>query len=398
MGEYEYGQPIPEKYRNRLFEWEGGGYDGCFWQMNQGIVDENGHWNPIFSTGRRGIDQDYWYERKINALKEELGYDRRNVEVQHEEREHKAEEEVFGKKWYELGASCSKDPRVEKILEGEDRRYAEFVRRREEYKTEMMHRLDYCFMEALKRDRESERPTEIGLLDDAHIKETCGDFCSKYEGNVGAMVNVLDKMGRMGYDVFCTCSDCGEQFQPFDFESFSCSVDEDAYTGDGGIGVIMKRILCDTCHSGTQCPVCFSLSRPNERRKDGDDWDRYDFLSCVMLDWLDVCCYCSEGFDSEKLKCWDDEVKSWKETELGARFNRIAETLEEKYDKRGHELYESLAKTPSGRMKINEIRNLLQDAAEEYFKNDDCREEDFGYRLDTDLPGQMKLDFDKKEV
>lgn len=26
--EYEYGQPIPSKYRNRLFDWEGGGYDG----------------------------------------------------------------------------------------------------------------------------------------------------------------------------------------------------------------------------------------------------------------------------------------------------------------------------------------------------------------------------------
>ena len=54
--EYEYGDPIPEKYRGRLFEWEGGGYDGCFWEMNQGVVDEEGHWHPIYSTGRDGID------------------------------------------------------------------------------------------------------------------------------------------------------------------------------------------------------------------------------------------------------------------------------------------------------------------------------------------------------
>lgn len=26
--EYEYGQPIPQKYRCKLFDWEGGGYDG----------------------------------------------------------------------------------------------------------------------------------------------------------------------------------------------------------------------------------------------------------------------------------------------------------------------------------------------------------------------------------
>lgn len=28
MEEYNYGEPIPEKFRNRLFVWAGGGYDG----------------------------------------------------------------------------------------------------------------------------------------------------------------------------------------------------------------------------------------------------------------------------------------------------------------------------------------------------------------------------------
>jgi len=28
MGKRRLGDPIPEKYRNRLFDWEGGGYDG----------------------------------------------------------------------------------------------------------------------------------------------------------------------------------------------------------------------------------------------------------------------------------------------------------------------------------------------------------------------------------
>ena len=397
MGEYEYGQPIPKQYRNRLFEWEGGGYSGCFWQMNQGIVDENGHWKPIFSTGCDGIDQDEWYDRKIINLKDELGYDCRAVQVQHEEIEHRAEEEVFHKKWYEIKGDQSSDPRVMALLEDENKRYDEFKRRKGEYDLEKTHRLDYCFMEALKREREKDRPTEIGLLDDAHIKETCGEFCRRYEGNVGMMVNVLDRLDKMGYDVWCTCSDCKEQFQARDFDSFACSIDEDAYTGDGGIGIIMKRVLCDNCYSDVQCPVCFSLSRPNENKKGASDWGSYDFLSCLMLDWLNVCCYCADGFDHDHLRKWDEKKRSWDNTELGERFYRIAETLEEKYDKRGHELYESLAKTPSGRMKINEIRNLLQDAAVEYFKDEDCREEDFGYRLDTDLPGQMKLDLDKKE-
>jgi len=28
MEEYNYGEPIPESLRNRLFDWQGGGYDG----------------------------------------------------------------------------------------------------------------------------------------------------------------------------------------------------------------------------------------------------------------------------------------------------------------------------------------------------------------------------------
>jgi hypothetical protein len=367
--------------------------------MNQGLVDENGHWKPIYSTGRGGIDQDEWYDRKIINLKDELGYDRRKVEVQHEERYAKLEE-VFGKKWYELSVSYSDDPRVKKILEDENRKYAEFVRRREEYRAERMHRLDDCFMEALKREREEERPTEIGLLDDAHIKETCGEFCRRYEGNVGMMVNVLDRLDKMGYDVWCTCSDCKEQFQARDFDSFACSIDDEAYTGDGGIGVVMKRVLCDDCHSDVECPVCYSLSRPNENRKGASDWGSYDFLSCLMLDWLNVCCYCADGFDHDYLRKWDEKKRVWDNTELGERFYRIAESLEERYGKKGHELYKALEKTTPGRLAINKIRDLLQDAALGYFKNEDVTEEDFGYRLDPDPPDQERLDLvnEKKEV
>lgn len=28
MGKYKYGDPIPKKYRDRLYDWDGGGYDG----------------------------------------------------------------------------------------------------------------------------------------------------------------------------------------------------------------------------------------------------------------------------------------------------------------------------------------------------------------------------------
>ena len=83
--EYKYGDPIPEKYRNRLFDWEGGGFDGCLWMWNQGLVDNDGHWIPILSNGHDGIDQDEWYERKIAELKADLGYDVRPAKIQFDE-------------------------------------------------------------------------------------------------------------------------------------------------------------------------------------------------------------------------------------------------------------------------------------------------------------------------
>jgi hypothetical protein len=40
------------KKQNMIVQWEGGGYDGCFWEPNTGIYDSVGTWVPIISTGR----------------------------------------------------------------------------------------------------------------------------------------------------------------------------------------------------------------------------------------------------------------------------------------------------------------------------------------------------------
>lgn len=394
--EYQYGDPIPEKYRNRLYEWEGGGYSGNIWEMNQGLVDADGHWHPIYSTGCGGIDQDEWFERKINALKSDLGYDITLVEVQHCNAKHQAVEEVFKKKWYEVDANPDDYPEVKKLLEKEEERYTKWLKGREQYRIERTHRLDMMFMQALERTDETERPQEIGMLDDKNIKETCRIFCESYKGNVGMMINCLDKLEKMGYDVWCTCGDCGEQFQRRDFDTFGCSIDSDSYIGDGGIGVIMKRVLCDECRQEVECPACYHLSLPNSRNDKHNDWINYNLLACVMLEWLGVCWECTDGFEDEHLLRWDQVLKERVRTPLGEEYYTLCEKLENQYGCKDHELYLRLNETRAGKEIVNKIRDLVCEAAREHFGNG-INEDWFGYRLDTEDPRQMKMEFGEPE-
>lgn len=390
--EYEYGQPIPPKYRNRLFDWEGGGFDGCFWMWNQGLVDEDGHWIPILSNGYNGIDQDEWYKRKIRNLKEDFGYDVRPAKVQFREVLHRAVEEVFGKKWYEVEGDPFTDQRVKKLVKEDKKKYDEFVKLCDGYKLERTHRLDAMFMQVVTGEMRRDKFEEIGQIDEEHIKETCRVFCERYSGNVGMMTNCLDKMRGMGYSAWCTCSDCGEQFKPLDYETFGCSMDGNSYTGDGGIGVIMKRVLCDECHQNAECRNCNELDNPNPNKKDGgaSDWDNYDFLACVIHEWLDVCWGCASGFEYDHLYYWYEAANQRFRTKLGLEYEKMEEDLKRGYGLDGHELYDEIVKTAGGRKKINKIRDLLHEAIVGHFSSnmDECWFDD---RLETDCPGQMKL-------
>lgn len=395
--EYEYGDPIPEQYRGRLFEWEGGGYDGCFWEMNQGLVDKEGHWHPIYSTGRDGIDASEWFDRKIDSLKADLGYDVRPPSVQYDEKLRTAARKVFGDQWYrhwQNDVDPLEDPRVLEVVKEDKAKLDEYERVSRQYAEERQHREDHLFMMAFERVREEERPTEVGLLDDEHIKETCRVFCERYEGNVGMMTNCLDKLARMGYDVWCTCTDCGEQFQTCDYPDFSSCMDSNAYTGDGGIGVIMKRVLCEACEEVVRCPMCCEPDCPNQYAKDQEDaWRMYDFLACLMYDWIGICYGCTDGF-KDCLTWWDEDSRTRTPTELGENVKWHIDRLEKSHDCDGKDLYELLTKTVRGRKKINELRDLLQDAVKEHFKGGDDYDgicECLECRLDVKEPEQDEL-------
>jgi hypothetical protein len=337
------------------------------------------------------MDQNDWYKRKIESLKADLGYDCRSAKIQFDESVYKAVEKVFGKKWYEVKGCPYEDERVKALVENDRKKYGEFVRLRDGYRLELTHRLDAMFMQVVSGEMERDKFDEIGLIDDEHLKETCKEFCERYNGNVGLVAHVLDKMTEMGYSVWCTCTDCGQQFKPY-YDTFGCCIDRNAYTGDGGIGVIMKRILCEDCHCNAKCDVCDEFDKPNPNKADGgaSDWANYDFFACVIHAWLNVCWGCASGFEMDHLYYWDNNVNQRFRSDLGTEYEKIEEDLKSEYGLDGHELYEHIVKTPAGRSKINMIRDLLHNAAKNQFLSS-LDESWFDDRLDTDMQGQLKL-------
>lgn len=366
-----------------------------FWEKNQGIVTADGHWIPLYSTGCGGIDQHDWYRNKIDALKADLGYDRREPRIQFDEARNRALVQVFGEKWYTRKEATATDKRVIKLLVKDQERLDEFLKRKGEYDLEKTHRLDKLFMQVISGETERDDFQEIGRIDPKHIKATCKAFCESYKRNVGMMTHALDKLCDLGYEAWCTCSDCGEQFQKGNYETFGLSSDSNSYTGDSGIGVIYKRVLCDTCHDEAECPKCCELDRPNVFAKDkgARDWTDYDFLACVIYDWLNVCWGCANGYELDYLYRWDETLKKRVQTPLGAEYNDLKDKIDEKYDLHvndAHDVYEEMKKTLSGRKQINAIRALLHESVKEHFEHsiDDSYFDD---RLETEAKNQLKL-------
>lgn len=380
MDGYKYGDPIPEKYRNRMYDWEGGGYSGNFWEMNQGLVDAAGHWCPLYSSGRDGIDQDGWLDGKVDALKAELGYGRGSVGEQHAHFYTQALKDVFGASWYAHVDGRRDDPRVRERMAKEDERFASWQEQYADYKKECTHRLDKMFMDVVTGRMKRASFRVVGLVDAEHVKDTCRQFCHEYKGNVGMMVNALDSMERLGYEPWCTCTDCGGQFRPSNFGEFSPSIDQDCYTGNGGVGVIYKRVLCDDCRMNCECPSCYEMRIPNRRAGDAD-WSGYDFLGSLMNDWTGCCDGCADGFRHEALMLFDVEESVRKPTHIGEQFASEEKRLAGEFEADGRELYMKMRGTKKGRRTINRLRDLLQGSAVAHFRELD--ESVFDDRLDV---------------
>lgn len=321
--DWKKGMPVPEKYRNRLYSWEGGGYDGCLWEMNYGVVSDEGHWMPIFSTGRNGLDVNAEYSARYRRLKTDG---------------------TFGRKLAELNAW--KTDELDEIFMDQ----VEYQRHRDPDVPPWRYHGE-------ARDRWTEYD-----LGDGKLKETCRRFCDEHGGNAAVMCRVLDVLSEMKYDVWCTCSDCGEQFRPEYEGELSDLVDDDAYHGDGGVGLVYTRVLCHQCRELTRCPKCGRQSVPNPRAGDAGHVN-YTFRQRIVMELGGVCDYCADGFYDEYPE-WADKVD-----EAGSEIDRLNESAKKylahmkevnKVDDEHYARLQASAKEEVDR-KTDELMNDLRD-------------------------------------
>lgn len=272
---------IPEEYRNRLYSWEGGGYDGCIWEINFGYVSSEGNWKPFHSTGRDGLDDHGWYEKKMMQLRAELNL-------------------PMGK-------------------ETED-----FLKGRAKIREELRVRHNQIFLEQIEAQKEVEgldssrdwaafeaahaRHSWTSYpIDDEHSKESCKDLFERLSSNPGLACSVIDVLADAGYEVWGTCSDCGNQFQAIDLR-YTDMLDPESYHGDGGIGCVYTRVLCDDCREHVTCPRCLELTLPNPAIANAKQ-EYYWFYQQFIYDWLGLCDQCADSFfDQDEYKHWKDDI------------------------------------------------------------------------------------------
>lgn len=356
---------IPEKYWNRIYSWEGGGYDGCLWEPNNGIVSKDGHWHPLFSTGYAGMDVDGWLDRRKRELREDLGYSESDLPArQFDDALREAIVSVFG----HYVPTLSKDKRVVSAVSKERERFDKYMAGIKAIKEEKTRRLDEMFMDVISGEARRDGFQEVGSLDGDSIKETCGKLSSMYKHTVGLLVTTLDMLLDLGYEPWCKCSDCGEMFTLDYHERFEHLLDTESYVGNGGLGVLFNRILCEKCEECTRCPSCNHMNLPNTRA--ADIWaDNFGFLGSLMHDWIGVCDACASNFEYELTQ----EAKD--------RLDEIEGDLSEKFNKRGYELYKEASKDDYGIKLINEFRDLAADVAKKEFGYSVCDIRVFGERI-----------------
>jgi hypothetical protein len=60
----------PDKIRNTIVQYQGGGYDGCFWEWNYAYYDSEGNFHNIVATGYKGCEYEEALEDYMEAADE----------------------------------------------------------------------------------------------------------------------------------------------------------------------------------------------------------------------------------------------------------------------------------------------------------------------------------------
>jgi hypothetical protein len=188
-----------EKTEIKLYQYKGGGYDGCFWEWNFFLMNGD-EFEDIFSSGRNGItDKDEAKDLVANSYRDDSVY-------------------VYN-------------------LTKED---------------------------------------DINEFQNENISQNVGRVCDA--------VNTILKKEVM----FFNCSYCEEKIYPMNYDEYpSYFHDPDNYAGNGGIGVVMHSVICESCYCRT-CDSCGCIiAGPDIESHYIEDEDK------------DLCEYCFEGYKKE---------------------------------------------------------------------------------------------------
>ena len=195
---------------------------------------------------------------------------------------------------------------------------------------------------------------------DVSSKEKVTELCKSLATyrDVCVQASVANMLARAGYDgAGCTCTDCGKFFESSEnayFEDdegggFHNCIDKDAYVGDGGVGVIVTRIVCDDCRYTSECPACCGTHNPTTKDlEDKDYWKEQDFSKKFAYDELGICEFCWERFQYDHDGRWDSASQEWKpsgrrdakdmerlpnEIKIGTILEHLEETQEKKSER-----------------------------------------------------------------
>lgn len=330
---------LPEKYRDRLFTFEAGGYDGCIWHPAAVLVTGEGDVALVNSDGGAGgLDEDKWYCASMRAF-----LDMKRVATV----EGLFTEDTSGKA------------------------YREAVAYRDALAEERKNRERVKVFEALERELGKEgfrgwnhKFEEYDVSTPDKVRETCKALVNWGDKYMNA--GIADALDDAGYEgAGCVCTKCDRYFEKTeDCERFSDCVDPDSYYGIGGLAVAHGVLLCDGCRDDARCPVCGDLSLTEEVTG--------PYAVRFMRRWVTACEGCVERFLDEHRR-WRQKIE-----EFGADVANDKRKLEEylkamkEQGKTPEDLVRLNAENTAAirkawRENVNELRDELQDDVEDFF-------------------------------
>jgi len=195
------------KYKNLLVLYQGGGYDGCFWEYNFFYFDSTGKFHNIFTSGYAGIKTE-------KQAKDMLFYCNDKKTIQETKKD----------KWHKFYLDNYNDYSINDI----------FI-------------------------YDTTKETDIFDFQNDNSYNLIGGICD--------FINTLERKLKNETPMFYHCSYCNDKIYPFGNDSYSSYFHDDHnYSGDGGIGINYHSLICENCYFN-RCGNCDSIinqSQDNE--------------------------------------------------------------------------------------------------------------------------------------